>query len=709
MLSRPLRLARRRLLGVAAVAGVLLSSLVVPGAASADSATTATTTAAAAEVTPRQSLTVVSPVRLLDTRSGVGAARRAVPAGGRITVQIAGRGGIPTGAAGAVLNLTVTNTARAGYLQVVPHAAAAGTSTVNYAAGQTAANAVFTALSTSGQVDIINRSTGTADIIAETSGYLPAAPDQAGITIVSPARLLDTRSGVGAARRAVPAGGRITVQIAGRGGIPTGAAGAVLNLTVTNTARAGYLQVVPHAAAAGTSTVNYAAGQTAANAVFTALSTSGQVDIINRSTGTADIIADTSAAGQSPDEFPSIHGRNGNNANPGPVGITAATAGKLVPTWKFSSDFLVPEAFGLGMVFDSIPAAGFGATDTTTGRSRWISNPPATFRDGSESFKASLRLCRSLFDSGILFYSCTVDPIVPRAGEPPLQVLAYDALTGKLLWQSTSVRSVASQEYYEPPGPMAYADGRLYVVSSTFDAFDAATGARIWVTDSAAPGSTYPPVSDVDTYEGKLYLSVLLGAGNGFIDVWDGATPTRLWSYPARPLDPNYYRVIVADGHVFVPDDPWLIAFDAGGCGAKICGPQWKTDVRVANQTGNMTFTPELRLGAVVNGRIFVTASDGLSEAPGGGASNDFLVALNNSTGAISAYWSTPEAMHDAPVAAGGLIWTSSRGFAEAFPQNCTSVCAPLTTTIALTTTNFEPIRISGTSLLAGGQAYQPH
>ena len=134
-------------------------------------------------------------------------------------------------------------------------------------------------------------------LIVEAAIKLVPGADHA---VVSPVRLLDTRSGVGAARHAVPAGGRVTVQIAGRGGVPTGASGAVLNLTVTNTARGGYLQVVAHGASAGTSTVNFAAGQTAANAVFTALSGSGQVDIINHSAPPSATSPDSSCAAASP-------------------------------------------------------------------------------------------------------------------------------------------------------------------------------------------------------------------------------------------------------------------------------------------------------------------------------------------------------------------------------------------------------------------------
>ena len=51
----------------------------------------------------------LGPVRVLDTRTGVGAPVGKVPAGGSIDVQIAGAGGVPASGVSAVaLNVTAT-------------------------------------------------------------------------------------------------------------------------------------------------------------------------------------------------------------------------------------------------------------------------------------------------------------------------------------------------------------------------------------------------------------------------------------------------------------------------------------------------------------------------------------------------------------------------------------------------------------------------
>ncbi|MFE6848119.1 PKD domain-containing protein [Streptomyces sp. NPDC057686] len=61
-----------------------------------------------------------TPTRLLDTRSGVGAAKAKVGAYSSVWVKIAGRGKVPTGVAAVVLNVTVTNTTAGGHVSAYP-------------------------------------------------------------------------------------------------------------------------------------------------------------------------------------------------------------------------------------------------------------------------------------------------------------------------------------------------------------------------------------------------------------------------------------------------------------------------------------------------------------------------------------------------------------------------------------------------------------
>ena len=125
--------------------------------------------------------TPVSPARLLDTRSGAGIttvdglflAGRARPAGSTLELQVARRAGVPYDATTAVLNITVTDPSRPGFLTVYPCGSARPTaSNVNYDAGQTIPNLVISGIGLDGKVCIYTLS--PTHVIADLSGYQPA-------------------------------------------------------------------------------------------------------------------------------------------------------------------------------------------------------------------------------------------------------------------------------------------------------------------------------------------------------------------------------------------------------------------------------------------------------------------------------------------------------------------------------------------------------
>lgn len=62
----------------------------------------------------------LSPFRILDTRSGLGGPHAPVGAGGVVSLQVTGSGGVPTDASTVVLNVTVTATTTAGWIAVYP-------------------------------------------------------------------------------------------------------------------------------------------------------------------------------------------------------------------------------------------------------------------------------------------------------------------------------------------------------------------------------------------------------------------------------------------------------------------------------------------------------------------------------------------------------------------------------------------------------------
>jgi len=243
----------------------------------------------------------LAPSRILDTRTGIGGVPVApIGPNATLTVQVAGRGGVPsTGVGAVVLNVTVTDTSAPSYLTVYPTEDPRPTvSNLNWVAGQTTPNLVQVAVRQSGQLTIYNAG-GSANVIFDVAGYVPlitGTPGPDGLyTPLVPARLLDTRNGTGAVAGPVLGGSTLTLQVTGRGGVPSmGVAAVVLNVTVTSPTTVGHLTVFP----AGTalplaSNLNFVAGQTVPNRVTVMVGAGGQVAIFN-SAASVQIIADVS-------------------------------------------------------------------------------------------------------------------------------------------------------------------------------------------------------------------------------------------------------------------------------------------------------------------------------------------------------------------------------------------------------------------------------
>ncbi|MBP0455737.1 hypothetical protein J5Y04_40380 [Kitasatospora sp. RG8] len=254
--------------------------------------TTATTTKDV--VVDGSEFTPTAPARLLDTRDGTGAAAGGpVAAFGTTRVKVAGNAGIPAGVSAVVLNITATNTAAPGH--VIAYAsgkARPATSNVNFAAGQTVPNLAVVPVGEDGYVELANRSGGTVDLIADVTGYFTRSAAN-GYTSVKPSRLVDTREGLGTARGQVGAQSTFGVQIAGQGGLPAqGVTAVALNVTVTDPQGPGHLTVFPGGQAPSTSNVNFAAGQTVANAVIVPVGPDGRISIRNGAAFPADVIVD---------------------------------------------------------------------------------------------------------------------------------------------------------------------------------------------------------------------------------------------------------------------------------------------------------------------------------------------------------------------------------------------------------------------------------
>ena len=118
----------------------------------------------------------------------------------------------------------------------------------------------------------------------------PVAPCTSKLTTVTPARLMDTRSGLGGSRR-LAAGQQIALQVTGRGDIPRGATAAVLSVVAVDPTQRGHLRTFPCSEPTPTtSTVNFASGQNVANTTIATLSASGRICIFALTD--ADVVVD---------------------------------------------------------------------------------------------------------------------------------------------------------------------------------------------------------------------------------------------------------------------------------------------------------------------------------------------------------------------------------------------------------------------------------
>lgn len=240
----------------------------------------------------------LDPSRLFETRPGLSTTDGRQNGVGRLAdgqivrVKVAGRGGVPTDAASAVLNLTATGATDAGYVTVWPcDPQRPLASSLNYVAGRTVANSVIVKLDGNG--DVCMYTLRATELIVDVNGY--ALVD--GLESVTPARVLDTRPDHGTIDGAQSGGGivatrtSVRVQVAGRGGVPADATAAVLNVIATETEGDGYLTVYPcNGDRPNASTLNYQARTTVTNSIVAKLDAEGGVCVFTLAT--AQIVVD---------------------------------------------------------------------------------------------------------------------------------------------------------------------------------------------------------------------------------------------------------------------------------------------------------------------------------------------------------------------------------------------------------------------------------
>lgn len=230
----------------------------------------------------------VTPSRLLDSRSGVGLSG-AWSAGQTRRLNVTGVAGIPPDATAVAVNLTAIGGTASGYVSAWPAGQTRPSASIlNWAKGGVVPNSTVLKVGTGGAIDIYN-SAGSTNFTLDVSGYFGSSGQ--GMTVRSPARILDSRKSIGLTGAWSAAQTR-NLGVAGLAGVPPDASAVVLNLTATSGTASSYATAWPAGSARPTaSNLNWRTGQAVANLAIVPLGSGGQISLYNR-TGSVHLIAD---------------------------------------------------------------------------------------------------------------------------------------------------------------------------------------------------------------------------------------------------------------------------------------------------------------------------------------------------------------------------------------------------------------------------------
>ncbi|MFJ2959872.1 N-acetylmuramoyl-L-alanine amidase [Streptomyces sp. NPDC087270] len=337
-------------------------------------------TAGSAVVPPAGTFTAAGPTRIMDTRNGTGVTKGAVGAGKTISLQVAGKGGVPSsGVTGLVMNVTAVSPTTTGHVIVYPDGTTQpNTSSLNFPAGRTIANLVVVPV-VNGKVDFYN-SAGSVNLLADVTGYYTSSSSGSRFDPVGPERLMDTRDGTGGVTGPVTAGQTVSLQVTGgTTGIPdTGVTAVVMNVTAVSPTATGHLIVYPDGTTQpDTSSLNFPAKTTIPNLVTVPV-VNGKVDFYN-SAGSVNLLADvTGYYAASGSLFHSTGPTRLMDTRNGTGGVKGAVAGGKTVTLPLTGHGGLP-ASGVTAVVMNVTAV----SPTTTGHV--IVYPDGTTRPNTSS------------------------------------------------------------------------------------------------------------------------------------------------------------------------------------------------------------------------------------------------------------------------------------------------------------------------------------
>jgi hypothetical protein len=219
---------------------------------------------------------LAAPVRVLDTREGIGLGRTSpLGPGETVEVAVAGCGGCPPAgtAKSVVMNVTATGGTTPGYLSVWPKGGAQPeVSNVNWLPFESRPNLAVVKVSADGKVNLYNPAGNTHAIFDVIGYFAPDGPGGSRFHPLKPWRIMDTRVTGDPLQPFVPRNLPIPV---------TGATGAVMNVTAAGLNDGGYLTVYPSDVNPPlASNLNYQPGEIVPNLVVAGVA-NGSVNLIS--------------------------------------------------------------------------------------------------------------------------------------------------------------------------------------------------------------------------------------------------------------------------------------------------------------------------------------------------------------------------------------------------------------------------------------------
>ncbi len=433
--------------------------------------------------------------RIADTRAGQGFAKKTIGPRERVTLQVAGVGGIPKGASAAIINMIAVNrTAGAGYITPYPTGGTQPPNSFNYAGSTATSMQAQVQLSSDGKITFFNDNS-TTDLVVDTQGYFTAAGKSGAVFTPGAGRAYDTRS---AGNTVMGKNETRSIQIAGKAGVPVMGSGinaVVLTLTsLKSTAGAGNATVwADGTTRPNTTSINFDETTIRTNTITVPLGANGKVSI-NSVADPTNYVFDVQGWYSTP-QSPTIAcaapfsagswTADASSSTSGiPCTLTAPPASETGQTLELSVNDLPAATFALSSdqanTFSYQLFGANGATLLEAHITDGLTNGPAVTYEFGVGDWSSEALVPSIEDGAVVeLENVAIVPISPATG-----VLPADAVISYALTDTTAgtVTTIADADY-RPIGGLDLVKGHSYSWQATVSA------ARGW---SDRPSVTTP-------------------------------------------------------------------------------------------------------------------------------------------------------------------------------------------------------------------------